>query len=200
VGDVEGKVWDLLGQQHITGSQTTAMGNSDEIPRLPDGLLTHVKRSRFWVIENADLVDEQEVSDLISRLYDYPEDDFYFYKQHDHPTNRHHQTDVNKEIIVLTEWKLNFYPHPTSKRSYVEIDKDRITWDWQQDVILTSPMFIRFELKLTTKARRAFEQRQLIAAQKQADHNPIELKPNFMGFGVDLYKAFDWLRAKFKKQ
>ena len=175
------------------------MGDSDEMLRLPDDLLTHVKRSRFWVIENADLVDEQDISDLIARLYDYPEDDFYLFKQHDHPTNRLLQSAANSEVIALTEWKLNFYPHPKFKRDYVQLDKDRITWDWQRDVILTSPMFIRFELKLTTRARRALEHQQLIAAQKQADRNPVELKPNFMGLGIDVYKALDWLRNAFRK-
>lgn len=175
------------------------MGDSDEIRRLPDDLLTHVKRSRFCVIENADLLDEQDVSDLIARLYDYPEDDFYFFKQHDHPTNRLLQSAVDSEIMAITEWKLNFYPHPKFKRDYVRLDKDSLNWDWQRDVILTSPMFIRFELKLTTRARRALEHQQLIAAQKQADWNPIELKPSFMGLGIDVYKALDWLRNAFRK-
>jgi hypothetical protein len=179
--------------------QVAIMVDSNEMPRLPDDLLTHVKRTRFWVIENADLVDEQEVSDLVSRLYDYPEDDFYFYKQHDHPTNRHLQSAADAEVIVLTEWKLNFYPHPNFKRDYVQLDKNRLTWEWQRDVILTSPMFVRFELKLTARARRALEHQQLIAAQKQADRNPVELKPNFMGLGIDVYKALDWLRNAFRK-
>jgi len=179
--------------------QVEIMVDSDEMPCLPDDLLTHVKRTRFWVIENADLVDEQEVSDLVSRLYDYPEDDFYFYKQHDHPTNRHLQSAADAEVIVLTEWKLNFYPHPNFKRDYVQLDKNRLTWDWQRDVILTSPMFVRFELKLTARARRALEHQQLIAAQKQTDRNPVELKPNFMGLGIDVYKALDWLRNAFRK-
>lgn len=175
------------------------MGESDELPHFPDDLLTHVKRTRFWVLENGDLVDEQDVSDLVARLYDYPEDDFYLFKQHDHGSNRQLQKAVDAEVISLSEWRSNYYPHPKFKRDYVQLDKHRLFWDWQKVVIDNSPMFVRFELKLTAKARRALEHQQLIAAQKQANSNPVELKPNFMGIGIDVYKALDWLRSTFKK-
>ena len=179
--------------------QGETMGDSDEMPRIPDDLLAHVKRTRFWVLENGDLVDEQDVSDLVARLYDYPDDDFYLFKQHDHPTNRPLQSAVDAEVISLTEWKLNYYPHPKFKRDYVHLDKHRLNWDWEREVIANSPMFVRFELKLTAKARRALEHQQLIATQKHADRNPVELKPNFMGLGIDVYKALDWLRNAFRK-
>ena len=175
------------------------MGDSDEIPRFPGDLITHVKRTRFWVLENDDLVDEQDVSDLVARLYDYPEDDFYLFKQHDHGSNHQLQAAVDAEVISLSEWRCNYYPHPKFKRDYVQLDKHRLFWDWQIDVIENSPMFVRFELKLTAKARRALEHQQLIAAQKQVNSNPVELKPNFMGIGIDVYKALDWLRSTFKK-
>lgn len=179
--------------------QGKIMGDPDEIPRLPDDLLTHVKRTRFWVLENDDLVCEQDVSDLIGRLYDYPEDDFYLFKRFDDSTNTQIQSAMDAEVITFTEWRLNYYAHPKFKRDYVQLDKHRLFWDWQRDVIATSPMFVRFELKLTTKARRALEHQQLIAAQKYADRNPVELKPNFMGLGIDVYKALDWLRNTFMK-
>ena len=176
------------------------MANSDETPRFPDILLSHVKRSRFWVIENDDLADKQDVSDLVARLYDYPEDDFYLFKQHDHSTNPFLQAAVDGEVVALTEWKLNYYPHPKFKRDYVHLDENRLFWDWEREVVTTCPMFVRFELKLTTKARRALEHQQLIATQKHADRNPVELKPNFMGLGIDVYKAVDWQRAAFHKE
>lgn len=179
--------------------QVEIMGDSDEIPRLPDTLLSHVKRSRFWVIENDDLEEEQDVSDLVARLYDYPEDEFYLFKQHDHSTNLLLQSAIDGEVIVATEWRLNYYPHPKFERDYVHLEKHCLFWDWEREVIASSPMFVRFELRLTAKARRALEHQQLISAQKQADRNPIELKPNFMGLGIDVYKTIDWLRNTFRK-
>jgi hypothetical protein len=170
------------------------------MPRLPDDLFRHVKRSFFLVIENDDVFDQSEVSDLIARLYDYPEHDFYLYKQHDHSTNAAIQSAVDSEIIALTEWRLDYYPHPTLKRDYVHLDKHHLQWDWQREVMATKPMYVRFELRLTTKARRALENQQLIAAQRQDNSNPVELKPNFMGIGIDVYKALDWLLAVFNSK
>lgn len=175
------------------------MGDSDEALRLSDGILSHVKRSRVWILENADFSDEKDVSKVVACLYDYPEDEFYLFKQHDHPTNGFLQVAVDSEVVALTEWKLNYFPHPKFQRDYVHLDKARLFWDWEREVVATSPMFVRFELKLTAKARRALEHQQLIAAQKYVDRNPLELKPNFMGLGVDVYKAIDWLRAVFRK-
>jgi hypothetical protein len=175
------------------------MSDSEEISHIPDDLFTRVKRSRFWVLENADLEDQKEVSDLVARLYDYPDDDFYLFKKHDVSTNCHLQAAVDAEVILLTEWQFNYFPHPQFKRDYVQLDKHRINWDWEREVIANSPMYVRFELKLSPKARRALEHQQLIAAQKHADSNPLELKPNFMGLGIDVYKALDWLRNAFRK-
>jgi hypothetical protein len=176
------------------------MGDSTETPTIPTLSLPQGRRSRMWVIENSDLTEERDVSDLIARLYDYPEDDFYLFRRNDHSTSPHLENAIAGEVISTPEWKLNYYPHPKFERDYVYLDKDRLFWDWEKDLLATSPMFIRLEIKLTAKARRAFEHQQLIASLKHADRNPIELKPNFMGLGIDVYKALDWLRTAFQRE
>lgn len=35
--------------------------------------------------------------------------------------------------------------------------------------------------------------------EKQKDNNPLELKPNFYGIGIDLRKVWFWIKKKFKR-
>jgi len=47
---------------------------------------------------------------------------------------------------------------------------------------------------LSEKKKRALEVFQKIEIEKKIDINPIELKPNFMGFGEDLFKMLRMIR------
>lgn len=61
-------------------------------------------------------------------------------------------------------------------------------------------MNFRHQLKLSEKSRRLLEMQQLIKMQNEAnDAGPLKLEPNFMGFGIDLKKAYTWLMKKINK-
>ena len=55
----------------------------------------------------------------------------------------------------------------------------------------------RVKLTLSERIRRELEIKQKIETERKKDSNPLELKPNFMGIGIDLRKASKWLKSKF---
>lgn len=54
-------------------------------------------------------------------------------------------------------------------------------------------------MMLSERKRRELEIREKIDTEKSFDVNPVELKPNFMGIGIDLRKAYQWSINLFKK-
>lgn len=171
------------------------MDATDEMPKLPDDILSTVRPSRFWTLESEDFASEADVSELVARMYDYPEDSFYLYCLKDGPIPDALRGAIDSRIVLIKEWQHNHYPHPRFKRDYVRLFEHRLLWDWERELFASSPTYIRYELALSAQARLKLEQQQFIAMHKSAESNPIELKPNFMGLGIDVYKAIDWLRS-----
>ena len=169
------------------------MSDFDETQGSPTVTLSSARPSRVWTLENGDFSDEGDVSNLIGRLYDYPEDFFYLYGQEGLPIAPALQIAIDSRVILIKEWQHNHYPHPQFQRDYVRLLHGQIFWAWERALVASGPMCIRYELALSAEARRTLEQQQLIAMHKASDSNPIELTPNFCGIGIDLYKAFDWL-------
>ena len=101
---------------------------------------------------------------------------------------------------MTNEIEFNFYRHPSFRRDFIRIvAKDgRYSFDWEKDVVEKGPMFLRVTLKLAEWKRRELEIRQQVEAVKASDANPLELNPNFMGFGIDLLKAVRYVRRKKK--
>jgi hypothetical protein len=72
--------------------------------------------------------------------------------------------------------------------------------DREREVIKEGPMFVRIKLALSEKKKREPEVYRQIELEKKMDTNPIELKPNSWGFGIDLFKMFhiikNWLNKR----
>lgn len=176
------------------------MSDQEDIPKFPDIIPDSIKKTRIWVHENDDFQTEEDISELLARLYDYPEDEFFVYSPKDQPINPFLRKAVDANAILITETQAFFYPHPKFKRDYVRIKEHAIRWDWEREVLAEGKMFFRHQLKLSERARRTFEMQQLVTMQGEAsDINPIQLEPNFMGIGIDLRKVYTWLMRRFKK-
>lgn len=175
------------------------MSDSEKLAVFPDIVPHSAIRTRVWGHENGDFTDEEAVSDLLARLYDYPEDEFYLYVLKIEQISSSLRAAIDSGVIVIAESKGHYYPHPKFKRDYVCIREGFIRWDWEREVLQEENMHFQHTLKLSEKARRTFEMQQLVSMQKAANSNPIKLEPNFMGIGIDIKKAYSWLLQKFKK-
>lgn len=171
----------------------------DDLPKFPDIVPDSIRKTHFWVLENDDFQTEDEISSLLGMMYDHPEDDFHLFTPKTGAINSLVNSAISSAVIVVVEIKGHYYPHPKFKHDYVQIHEAKISWDWEREVLSQGNMFFRHELKLSESARRQFEMRQLLEMQKTANSNPLKLEPNFMGIGIDLKKAYTWLKQQFKK-
>ena len=92
-----------------------------------------------------------------------------------------------------------YYKHPNMERDYIRIQRHNIQFDWEQQTVAKGPMFFRTTLKLSQAMRRRLMIQEQLAIEKAHDVNPLELKPNFFGIGIDLAKFFRWASRWFKK-
>ena len=153
----------------------------------------------MWIHENGDFQTEEDLSGLLGIMYDFPEDQFFLFTPKAEGINPVVGGALAGSTIVIVESQGHYYPHPKFKRDYVQIHEATAHWDWEREVLAQGEMYFRHELELSERARRQFEMQQLIEMQKAANSNPIKLEPNFMGIGLDLKKAFTWLKKQFKK-
>lgn len=175
------------------------MTEPDDLHKFPDIVPDSVRKTRLWILENDDFQIEEEISTLLGIMYDHPEDDFLLFTPKAGGINLLVNSALSAGIIVVVETKGHYYPHPKFKRDYVQIHEATVSWDWEREVLSQCNMFFRHELKLSVRARRQFEMQQLLEMQKTANSNPLKLEPNFMGIGLDLRKAYVWLKGLFKK-
>jgi hypothetical protein len=174
-----------------------------EAPSPFTGPLDSVRKSRFWVFEDGDFTSEADINALIELLFNYPEDSFYLYSEEHASGNALVSSVAHFGIVRVIESQAFYYRHPKFKRDFVRIQEPSIEWEWERQAKEQGPMFIRHELRLSERGKRELEQSQLLRRQKEEQEverirkspdNPLKLEPNFMGIGVDLPKAWRWLR------
>jgi hypothetical protein len=169
---------------------------SEEELRFPEKLATDVKRSHFHVIENSDIATEESLNRLVELMFIFPERDFYLFGLKAQGANHLVVSAERHGVLRIERWETQYYPHPNFKRDWITIDKPDSVWDWEKEVRETSPEFIRFTLKLTERWRRKMELREALSElQKPDDKNPLLLKPSIYGVGIDLPKAWKWLKT-----
>lgn len=169
------------------------MTKKQELPHFPDIPPSSVKKTRQWVFGNADFSSENQIAMLATKLFEYPEDSFFVFSVEKTALNSLLLAAINTDKIRIVESQNFFYRHPNFDRDYIRIDRHRSRWDWERDVAEKGPMFTRHELRLTEKSRQDMQLARFIDAQKNLNKNPLKLEPNFMGFGVDLRKAYKLL-------
>jgi len=164
----------------------------------PSHLFDEVKRSRLWELENEDINDQQELDKLLNLMFNCPEGKFFLYVPEGESICHVLRKAMDSNLLVSDGWKRNFYLHPNSRRDYVHVLPNNAQWQWEQDLVDSAQEHLRFELTLTESAKRKMQIDQHISLQKASDANPLELKPNFMGFGIDLQKAWSWVCEKLR--
>lgn len=172
------------------------MSDSEKQANFPDIVPDSAIGTRVWVHENDDFTDEESVTDLLARLYNYPEDEFYLYVLKGQPISPSLRANLDNGFVVVAESKWHYYPHPKFQRHYVCIKEGFTRWDWERDVLQKGGMHIQHTLGLSGKARRTFEMQQLVDTHQAVNSNPLILQPNFAGIGIDLKRDFHGFSKK----
>jgi hypothetical protein len=171
----------------------------NDLPRFPDIPLAGVRKSTFFVIEPEDIQTDADLQQLLQMIFNLPEASFYYFEGNGHRNGlMFGARDAGQ--LLLNEVEFEFYKHPRYRRDYVRIPKrDTYQFEWEKEVVEKGPMFMRFKLTLSERARRLFEVEERIKIEKKLDLNPLELKPNFFGIGVDLPRAWRWLVSAWRR-
>jgi hypothetical protein len=179
----------------IAHHRLTIMEKFPETLPIPDS----VKESQFYIFEADDIQSYDDLQELIILLYQYPERDFYLYLEQVKGANSIPLKNLEDNGILTNETEFYFYRHPKFKRDFVKIPYNSANFEWEKEVIKKWPMFMRIKLRLSEWKRCELKIIQEINIKKEIDSNPIELKPNFFGIGLDLTKGWYWLKKIFRK-
>jgi hypothetical protein len=150
--------------------------------------------SEFHIIENADIQTADDLNELILLMLNHPERSYHYFAKKGEPANELLENSKHQGEILMNTTEFFYYKHPNNDRDYIKIQRDGGQLDWEKEVVKKGPMFVRINLQLSEKKKRELEICQKIELEKRMDNNPIELKPNFMGFGIDLFKMFRIIR------
>lgn len=162
---------------------------------LPD----KVKVIKYHRFENNDIQSEEALKELISLMFDHPERNFYVFSEKDKKPNMLLMKANNDGLILINEVEFFYYRHPKAKHNFIQIPRNRGTFEWEKKLIKQGPMFQRTKLELTAQVKRQLEASNKITQEKRSNSFPIELKPNLFGIGLDLRKLFRFVRQCFGK-
>lgn len=174
---------------------------SDEMLRFPDNLIAKVRRSRFYTIENEDIASKEDFDQLIKLMFDYPEIDFYLFSQKATGLNNLIIGGEKFGVLRIEYIEMQYYQHPNYRRDWIKIDKYQSFFEWEKDVLETSPEYFRCTLKLTDRWRRKIDLQEILAQSKGSGKGGIfQWTPNFYGIGINIPNALKYLKSKFFKK
>lgn len=171
--------------------------NADKLPTLnisPD----EITITASHVFEEQDVQKDSNIYQIIRWLYFYPEREFFLFLNEGNKANR----DIIRKLeicgLLAPKTELNYYRHPNNHpKDYIKLNSEKISFDWEKDVIKKGPKYIRIRLHLSERKKRELEIQEKMEAEQESNKNPLELKPNFMGLGIDILKLFKWIKNKY---
>lgn len=169
------------------------MSNPPREPVFPDNF-DSVRKTDFYDIIDGEIANEDEFEHLVKLMYNEEEALFYLYSRKDSGISNFMLSAEKFSNIKFEVTEMAYFSHPKFERDFIKINKEDPAWEWEMEVIESSPEYMRTTLKLTEKTRRRLDRQDLVSELK--DDSPVFLKPNLFGIGVDLKKT--WRRQKGK--
>jgi len=174
---------------------------SDGMPIFPQELMGSVETTFFWEFENAEISTDEDLSKLLRIMFDCPEHEFYIFLQKD--ASKTAVLDGAMTIrsdLNVTKTDLRFYRRPgRAKADFIRILPEHKDYEQWREVAQTQE-YLRFTVVLSERKRREMEVKEHVVAHTDANASPVILQPNFNGIGIDLPKAWAWLKARFRRK
>ena len=180
------------------------MALARDLPVFPDIIPSKITKSEFHVIEENDIADEKELQQLVASLFDFSERAFYYFHEKDRAIGAWIARARDSGQLLLNETEFHYYRHPGFAHDYVKITpRNTYSFEWEREVVEKGPMFLRTKLELTSRLRRQMEVQHKMMVERMMDQarpeHPLLLRPSLWGFGIDLQKAWPWLRSKIRQ-
>jgi hypothetical protein len=177
------------------------MALATDLPVFPNITPSKIIKSASHIIEEDDIADEKELQRLLSFLFDFPERPFYYFRQKERPIGAWIARARDRGQLLLNETEFFYYRHPRFEHDYIRITPhNAFSFEWEREVVEKGPMFLRTKLELIPRMRRQMEVQYKMMVEKTIEppSNPLLLRPNLWGFGVDLSQVWPWLKSKLR--
>ncbi len=178
------------------------LSDKKDLPKWPESLPIpdRVEMTAMHVLDADDLKSDDDIRELVSLMYAHQEREFYLFLEQGESANRAILDRLEGFGLLSDTSEFYYYRHPNSERSYIRIQSNEIKFDWEKKVVDKGPVFVRKVLKLSQATTRSLIIQEQITIEKIQDVNPLELKPNFFGIGLDLSKFWRWGARWFRKR
>ena len=174
--------------------------NTEDLPTLklsPDKMTISAEH----VFEANEIRSASNIKQICRWIFNYPERKFYLFLIEGIKENRDIIYHIEKIGILAPTTERHYYKHPSNHlKDFIRIHPNEIEFDWEKEIVQKGPKYIRLELNLSERKRRELEIKEKIETEREADSNPLEIKPNFMGIGIDVIKALRWVKRLFSKE
>ena len=163
-------------------------------PSFPALIPDRVSSRSFIYFQDENIKSEEDVQNIILDIYEHPEIEFYYFRESHKGLNKFLSAAQQANSILLNDFDNFYYRHPRYPKDFVRIQRNQIEFEWQREVVEKSPSFARHRIFLSKAQERYLATIQAIHIEKQINSNPIELKPGFMGFSVDMLKPWHLIK------
>lgn len=174
--------------------------NTEDLPTLklsPDKMTISAEH----VFEANEIRSASNIKQICRWIFNYHERKFYLFLIEGIKENRDIIYHIEKIGILAPTTERHYYKHPSNHpKDFIRIHPNEIEFDWEKEIVQKGPKYIRLELNLSERKRRELEIKEKIETEREADSNPLEIKPNFMGIGIDVIKALRWVKRLFSKE
>jgi hypothetical protein len=124
----------------------------------------------FINFQDEDITSDEDVQDLILDIYHRPEVEFYYYQEYEKEINKYLSQACNSGKILMNYFEYFYYKHPNFS-DYVKIQKHNIKFDWEREVMESTPMFIKTRVLLSKSQEMHLSILQAIETEKQINNS-----------------------------
>jgi hypothetical protein len=181
------------------GIQKVKASNGVEYPIFPFQV---IPTGRFFVIEEVDVQNEDDLTALILHIYHFPESDFYYYPRRDSRGNRLIEDAHTQNRLLFADYSYSYYKNVKYIKAYDQIHAvpEFELHDWQRELVKSSPEYMKITLRLSEAQKRQLQIQESVQAFRRTESTaPVAFKPKIWGFELDGIKTYRWLKKQWPK-
>ncbi|EHP87177.1 hypothetical protein GeomeDRAFT_1516 [Geobacter metallireducens RCH3] len=168
--------WSLVESMHYTQCPLYSLlrvgkGKDGPKPIFPDIGMPDSITSHLVSITECDDYTAQDVENLIVEMYEHPE--IKTYEIYCRQENPHLQRALDDYRITGDTVKMHYYKDPDYELSFVKINKNAATSDWEKHLIATSPMYFKREITLSDRQRERMDRERSQTVWDRAQRHPV---------------------------
>jgi hypothetical protein len=163
----------------------------------PDEIILNTRREYL----SEDFQMDTDVQELIELMFDDSECKYFYFKSQTEPPNEFLKRALEGGKLLMPKYEDYYYLRPGTERSFVKIGPHTMERLGERSgPINQGQRYFRITLTLSERTKRKLQAHEIAETAITKDTNPFELKPNLWGVGLDLTKAYRWIKQHLQKR